>query len=67
MADFEIFAWNIFLEGIKGDIKKESDIIVAAAHFVLSSEGFRCLGIGDDVSSSDFIDVQFITFDIRCN
>ena len=41
--------WKEFYLQIFGNIKSKADLIVAFTHYILMKNGFRCLGLGDDV------------------
>lgn len=41
--------WREFYLEIYGSIKSKSDLIIAFTHYILMKNGFRCLGLGDDV------------------
>lgn len=45
-----MIGWDLLYQLIAQDLRTESDIIVAVAHwFLIKEAGFRCLGNGDEV------------------
>lgn len=78
-SDF-FYGWDLLFKTVDGKLDKKADILIVLAHFLLTKHyKFRCIGIGDDVSSNcfstmskamyrrNFIKMQFtpITFDIN--
>lgn len=50
MSVTEMIGWDLLFKLIENDLKTESDIIVAIAHwYLIKQAGFRCLGTGDEV------------------
>lgn len=48
-----LVGWELLYKLIAADLKGESDVIIAIAHWFLITEGgFRCLGTGDNVRST---------------
>lgn len=46
------YGWDLLYCTIEKNVKKKDDILIALAHFVLTKHSkFRCLGLGDDVST----------------
>lgn len=53
MSVTEMIGWDLLFKLIENDLKTESDIIVAVAHwYLIKQAGFRCLGTGDEVIGS---------------
>lgn len=51
-SDF-FYGWDLLFKTVEGIIDKKSDILIVLAHFLLTKHyKFRCVGIGDDVSTS---------------
>ncbi|XP_067648101.1 DNA ligase 1-like [Eurosta solidaginis] len=40
--------WKEFYLQIFGNLKSKSDLVIAFTHYILTKNGFRCLGLGDD-------------------
>lgn len=54
-----MIGWDLLFKLIENDLKTESDIIVAIAHwYLIKQAGFRCLGTGDEVIV--FFNVNFV-------
>lgn len=50
MSVTEMIGWDLLFKLIENDLKTESDIVVAIAHwYLIKQAGFRCLGTGDEV------------------
>lgn len=50
MSINEMIGWDLLYKLIAQDLRAESDIIVAVAHwFLIKEAGFRCVGNGDEV------------------
>lgn len=48
-----LIGWELLYKLIEANLKDESDVIIAIAHWFLIKEGgFRCLGTGDNVRST---------------
>lgn len=46
----ELIGWELLYKLIENNLRSESDIIIAIAHWFLIKEGiFRCIGVGDKV------------------
>lgn len=57
-----LFGWEMILKAVKLDLKKDSDYIVAFAHwFLVQRANLRCLGNGKDVRFVFFL-VFFVGF-----
>lgn len=53
-SDF-FYGWDLLFKTIDGKLDKKADILMVLAHFLLTKHyKFRCIGIGDDVSSNRF-------------
>lgn len=42
-----IFGWDLLYRTVEQDIKNNQDILLALTHFVLVSNGFKCIGLGE--------------------
>lgn len=51
MTDSSLFGLDTVFKTIEKDVKRKSDIIMAFVHWNLTKQGFRAIGIGDEVSS----------------
>lgn len=49
----DAFGWDLLFNSIQPHIYKNSDVLMALAHFVLIKNKFRCLGVGDDKTLSE--------------
>lgn len=55
MSVTEMIGWDLLHKLIEKDLKTESDVIVAIAHwFLIKQATFRCLGTGDEVRNTEF-------------
>ena len=52
-----VFGFELFQKLYHDDIHKKEDVIILFMHWYLTKSGFRCIGIGDDVSSDDKINI----------
>jgi len=51
-SDF-FYGWDLLYKTVSREINKKADVLMVLAHFLLTKHyKFRCVGIGDDVSSS---------------
>lgn len=41
------FGWDLLFRTVEKDIKSNDDILVCFTHFVLISNGFKCIGLGE--------------------
>jgi len=46
-----VFGFELFQKLYHDDIHKKEDVLILFVHWYLSKSGFRCIGIGDEVSS----------------
>lgn len=42
-----LFGWDLLYRSVENDIKNNKDVLVCFVHFVLVSNGFKCIGLGD--------------------
>lgn len=42
-----IFGWDLLYRTVENDIKNNQDILLSLTHFVLISNGFKCIGLGE--------------------
>lgn len=50
-SDF-FYGWDLLYKTVDGIIDKKADVLMVLAHFLLTKHyKFRCVGIGDDVST----------------
>lgn len=62
MSVTEMIGWDLLFKLIERDLKTESDLIVAITHwYLIKQAGFRCLGIGDEVSIIIAAKLYYIT------
>ncbi|XP_041972581.1 proteasome inhibitor PI31 subunit [Aricia agestis] len=52
MATDPLYGWELTYKSVENNVKDKSDIIIAFIHFNLLKRGFRCIGIGDELSLS---------------
>lgn len=52
-----VFGFELFEKLYHDDIHKKEDVIILFVHWYLTKSGFGCIGIGDEVSFDDKIDI----------
>lgn len=61
-SDF-FYGWDLLFKTVDGKLDKKADILIVLAHFLLTKHyKFRCIGIGDDVSSNVSICIKNCMF-----
>lgn len=46
----ELFGWDLMYKVTEKDLKKKEDVITLFIHYLLIKAGYKCIGIGEDVS-----------------
>lgn len=47
----DTFGLELSFQLVSEAIKRKDDVLVVVVHWFLTKFGFRCIGVGDDVSS----------------
>lgn len=46
-----VIGWELMFHSVQKDIKTKEDVLIVLIHWALIKSRFRCIGLGDDVSS----------------
>lgn len=62
MTSVNVFGFELFQKLYDNEIQKKEDVIILFVHWYLMKSGFKCIGIGDEVSSNQATFSKFCVF-----